>query len=134
MLKRIERRVRGLGSRVGRSWLAATEPAPARALGWIRANHLHGGGIRVQSGHPHAYPEVTGYVIPTLLAYGDVDLAHELGEWLLCIQRGDGSFADPDQGRSFVFDTGQALRGLLAMSDRLPGASDAAIRAADYLV
>src|SRR5207245_1681190 len=75
MLKRIERRVRGLGSRVGRSLLAATEPAPARALGWIRANHLHDGGIRVQSGHPHAYPEVTGYLIPTLLAYGDVELA-----------------------------------------------------------
>lgn len=105
-----------------------------RALAWVRDNHLPTGGIRVESGHPYAYPEVTGYFVPTLLAYGEHDLAAELTEWLLCIQRADGSFTDPDEGRSFVFDTGQVLRGLLAMTGIVPGAEQAARRAADYLV
>jgi ubiquinone/menaquinone biosynthesis C-methylase UbiE len=137
MLGGLERKVRRLQKRVGGltgSIGGVPEPAAARALSWIRDNHLPGGGIRVESGHRRAYPEVTGYIVPTLLAYGDEELAMRLTEWLICIQRRDGSFTDPDDGRSFVFDTGQVLRGLVAMSGRVGGAEGAARRAADYLV
>jgi malonyl-CoA O-methyltransferase len=121
--------------RRGRSRMrpADVDPPPMRALRWIRDNQLLGGGIRVQSGHSRGYPEVTGYLIPTLLDYGETDLATDLTRWLLDIQRPDGSFPDPDQGRSYVFDTGQVLRGLLAAARLVPEAEAAARRAADYL-
>jgi len=60
MLRTFERRVRRLGTRVGRSMGAVQDPAGLRALSWIRGNHRPGGGSRVETGHPHAYPEVTG--------------------------------------------------------------------------
>jgi ubiquinone/menaquinone biosynthesis C-methylase UbiE len=129
----LRRRVSRIRRDIGRAFDARPEPTAARALAWIRANHLPTGGIRVESRHPRAYPEVTGYLIPTLLEYGERDLAIELTNWLLCIQRSDGSFADPDTGRSFVFDTGQALRGLLAAIGVVDGADRAARRAAEYL-
>jgi malonyl-CoA O-methyltransferase len=102
-------------------------------LDWVRSNHLPTGGIRVESGHPGAYPEVTGYLVPTLIDYGERELAAELVRWLVRIQNADGSFPDPDQGRSYVFDTGQALRGLLAGIPLVPEAREAAGRAAEYL-
>lgn len=106
---------------------------PSRALAWLRAHELPTGGIRVHSAHAHAYPEVTGYIIPTLLPYGERDLATRLVRWLIAIQRGDGAYTDPDGGLPYVFDTAQALRGLLAGADLAPGALPAARRAADYL-
>jgi hypothetical protein len=90
MLRGLERRVRRFGSRVGASMAAVPDPAAARALSWIRENRLPGGGIRVETGHPHAYHEVTGYLIPTLLAYGEEELATDFAEWLICIQGADG--------------------------------------------
>lgn len=107
---------------------------PIRALTWLRAHELPTGGIRVHSAHPNAYPEVTGYIIPTLLRYGERDMATRLARWLLCIQRGDGAYTDPDRGEPYTFDTGQVLRGLLAVADFVPGALEAARRAADYLL
>ncbi len=105
-----------------------------QSLEWVLAHRIPYGGIRVHSRHERAYPEVTGYFIPTLLAYGEKELAKDFIRWLMCIQRPDGSFADPDQGRPHVFDTGQVLRGLLAGMKHVPQAEDAARRAADYLV
>jgi malonyl-CoA O-methyltransferase len=106
---------------------------PARALAWIRANELPTGGIRVHSNHASAYPEVTGYIIPTLLDYGDRGLAARLVQWLVRIQREDGAFTDPDWGKPYIFDTGQALRGLLAGVNTDPEAREAARKAAEYL-
>jgi len=110
-----------------------TTPAQ-RALWWLQQNELPGGGIRVHSRHRRAYPEVTGYLVPTLLDRGQVDLARRLVEWLVRVQNPDGSFPDPDQGRPFLFDTGQALRGLLAAGELVPEATAAARRAAQHLV
>ena len=106
---------------------------PARALKWIRAHENPTGGIRVHSGDADAYPEVTGYLVPTLLQYGERELATRLIRWLLCIQRADGSYPGPDDGKPYVFDTGQVLRGLLAAAEIEPRAKNAARRAADYL-
>ena len=106
--------------------------SPARALAWIRANEMFTGGIRVHSEHSDAYPEVSGYLAPTLLKYGERELAKRLVQWLLCIQRADGSYTSAD-GVPHVFDTGQVLRGLLAGAELVPRALDAAERAANYL-
>ena len=117
-----------------RSLLAARrDPAPARSLGWVRRNECATGGIRVHSRHAAAYAEVTGYFVPTLLDYGETGLAARCVRWLIKVQAADGSFADPDRGLPYIFDTGQALRGLLATVDMVPEAADSARRAADYL-
>ncbi len=107
--------------------------AAERAVDWLRAGELPGGGIRVHDRHLHAYQEVTGYLIPSLLDVGARDLACRCAEWLIAVQRESGAFVDPDRGEPYVFDTGQALRGLLAARDIVPGAARAAARAAHYL-
>lgn len=106
---------------------------PTSALNWIRTHEISSGGIRVHSGHANAYPEVTGYLVPTLLQFGDRELARRLVRWLIAIQRADGSFTDPDHGKSYIFDTGQVLRGLLSAIDIEPLAKESACRASDYL-
>lgn len=105
----------------------------ARALDWLRAQELPHGGIRVQAGDARVYPEITGYAIPTLLAYGERVYAARCVECLVSIQDASGSFADPDLGRPHVFDTMQVLRGLLAGMHLHPGAEEAAHRAAEWL-
>lgn len=117
-----------------RSLLAAKGQSPsARALHWVRCNELSTGGIRVHSRHPAAYAEVTGYFIPTLLEWGEFELAVRCAKWLISVQSADGSFADPDRGLPYIFDTGQVLRGLLATMDTVPEGAASAQRAAEYL-
>jgi hypothetical protein len=94
---------------------------------------LPSGGIRVHDKHPRAYPEVTGYLVPTLIACGEQALTWRCLEWLVSVQEPDGSYRDPDGRRSFVFDTGQVLRGLLAGNDVASGTQHAARRACDWL-
>lgn len=89
--------------------------------------------MRVHSHHANAYPEVTGYLVPTLLDYGERDLAARLLRWLLCVQRKSGAYADPDAGMPYAFDTGQVLRGLTAGFGLVDGAEDAAKRACESL-
>jgi len=103
-----------------------------RVLRWIRGQELPTGGIRVHSEDERAYPEVAGYLVPTLLQYRDMGLALRLIKWLLSIQRADGSYTSPD-GIPYVFDTGQVLRGLLAATERVSGAMQACELAAGYL-
>ncbi len=85
------------------------------AVRWIRRHALADGGIAVSSKQPIAYPEVTGYYIPTLLALGERDLARGFADWLVGMQRPDGSFGGPGMEESFAFDTGQVVRGWVAM-------------------
>jgi hypothetical protein len=106
---------------------------PMRALHWVRSNECASGGIRAHSRHPAAYAEVTGYLIPTLIDYAEVELAARCAQWLIKVQATDGSYSDPNQALPYIFDTGQALRGLLATINMLPAASAAAHRAASYL-
>ena len=104
------------------------------AVGWLQTNEAPGGGIRIHSGSSKGYAEVTGYLIPTLLRLGQREYAARLARWLVSAQRENGAFADPDCGKDHVFDTAQALRGLLASQDVVPSANQAAERAARYLV
>lgn len=133
-VKQVIRRLRlarTAGVDTSQSGVCNSSPA-RRAIQWIRANESPKGGIYVHSGYADAYPEVTGYLVPTLLQYGETELAIRLVRWLLSIQRKDGSYASPS-GEPHIFDTAQALRGLLAAETLVPGTLDACRRAAAYL-
>ncbi|MFA6988612.1 MAG: methyltransferase domain-containing protein [Candidatus Gastranaerophilaceae bacterium] len=107
--------------------------AVSNALNWVRNHCYPTGGILVQSNDNVAYPEVTGYFIPTLLEYGEKEIAKNFLEWLLCLQRSNGAFTSP-WGEDYIFDSAQVLRGLLAGKDIMPEAVNAAKRCGDYLL
>ena len=60
-------------------------------------------------------------------------LAQRSLDWLITIQRADGSFTDPDEGKPYLFDTGQVLRGLVDFCDEGSAVQTATRRAAEYL-
>jgi hypothetical protein len=74
-------------------------------------------------GWTRSFPETTGYIVPTFLAYGRhrgrdefVERGLRMADWLLTLQAADGSyFGGLVGGRQSagVFDTGQILFGLL---------------------
>ena len=86
-----------------------------RACGWLLRNQQENGGVSVFRGSPDEYPEVTGYIIPTMLQYGFQDEALRMAGFLASKANGDGSFTAADSSRVYVFDTAQALRGLNAI-------------------
>ena len=75
------------------------------------------GGVLVSTSKCFGYPEVTGYLVPALLARGEIGLAEEFIEWLFTVQRADGPFGDPEDTGPFAFDTGQVVRGFAAALD-----------------
>ena len=79
-------------------------------LRWVKKNYIKGNGIASWPGYS-AYPEVTGYLIPTLLSHGEVNLARKLANWLVKVQDKSGGFLGLD-GKLRSFDTAAALRGL----------------------
>lgn len=77
-------------------------------------------------GWSRPYPETTGYLIPTLLQLGATlndarctAAALSTGDWLLKIQSADGSWhggLHPNaNARGSVFNTGQILKGMMAL-------------------
>ena len=86
----------------------------SNSIDWVRSHRAPGGGVLVSTGGGTAYPEVTGYLVPSLLARGETGLAEEFIEWLCSVQRADGSFGDPHNTGPFSFDTGQVARGFVA--------------------
>jgi uncharacterized protein YyaL (SSP411 family) len=82
-------------------------------------------GYRFMKGWMPAYPETSGYIIPTLLALAREDgdralseTARRIGRWLVGIQRPDGGFTGYELGARLepdVFDTGMILLGLNAL-------------------
>ncbi len=74
------------------------------------------------------YPETTGYLIPTLLAWAEVwrekaltDLARQFGQWLVGLQLPDGSWAGGVLGgrHPSVFNTAMIVDGLSALAERM---------------
>ncbi len=104
------------------------------AVRWIRRHALASGGIAVSSKQRVAYPEVTGYFIPTLLTLGERDLARAFSDWLVSTQRPDGAFAGPGMHETFAFDTGQVVRGWVALLPTEPSVEAPLRRACDWLV
>lgn len=94
------------------------------------------------------YPETTGYIIPSLLRYATYEKAQwsieaekaalQAGEWLLAVQREDGGWPGGyvEQNRpSVVFNSGQILRGMLALYEhnKDPRWKEAALRCIEWI-
>lgn len=103
------------------------------ALSWLKNNIIDGGGFRVSTGKNVSYPEVTGYIIPTLYKAGEKKIARELALWLVSVQDESGAFCAPD-GIPYSFDTGQVLRGLLSVLDDMPHIEENIIKACNWLM
>ena len=58
-----------------------------RTLEWIKNNTIDNSGITVTTKRRYIYPEVTGYYIPTLLLWGEKELALSYAKYLCSIQR-----------------------------------------------
>lgn len=104
-----------------------------RACNWIVQNQQENGGVSVFSGSPYEYPEVTGYIVPTMLQYGFRDEALAMVQYLASVANPDGSFTAADSDRVYLFDTAQALRGLNAIrkvTDQYSGLQE---KTAEYL-
>ena len=82
-----------------------------KTIEWIKS--ISNNGARSYS-NGKEYPEITGYLIPTLLSYGEDKLAKQYADWLRTIQNEDGSFNDTG-GHSTAFDTGAVMEGLRAI-------------------
>lgn len=127
-----------------------TEQTLASLIGWVINAQRQDGGIAAYysllTGYSASYPEVTGYLIPTLYDFaqstGDhsaTAAAERATEWLLSLQLNNGAFPAGlrDSGEApSVFNTGQILQGLVrAWSET--GRSDirnAALAAGDWLL
>lgn len=105
-----------------------------RGVRWIRRHVIAGGGIVVSSKQRVSYPEVTGYFIPTLLGVGERELARQFAEWLVSVQRADGAFTGPGSDQTFAFDTGQVVRGWVALLPTYPALEAPLRRTCDWLI
>ena len=89
------------------------------ALSWIEAAERPTGGIAAWQNpdgtYHYAYPETSGYLLPTLLKYGKEKLARRLKDWLLEIQLENGSWPHTD-GLPAIFDTAAIIGGLRSFS------------------
>jgi prenyltransferase/squalene oxidase-like repeat protein len=97
-----------------------------KTLDWVLSQQQKDGAFLGWADGP-AYPEITGYIIPTLLQWGEIDAANRAADWLVSVQNADGSFNSFD-GDPYVFDTGACYEGLTAA-----GQLDAAQRAKDWI-
>jgi hypothetical protein len=104
--------------RAGVEWLMRAQDCSISADGGVAHNYS------LQKGWATSYPETTGYIIPTLLAYsrayGDpavLPRVQQMLNWLVSIQLADGAFQGGRIGRTPVvpvtFVTGQILLGLV---------------------
>lgn len=105
-----------------------------RAMAWVKKNTIDGNGICVTSAKQYIYPEVTGYFIPTLLEWGEDDLAVSYAKYLMSIQKEDGAWYDSEGKLPYVFDTGQILKGLVAIREKLPEADEHIRKACDWML
>jgi len=135
------------------SYATTKRPSPKTLnllLRWILDAQRTGGGIAAYysllTGYSESYPEVTGYLIPTLYDFARmsnersaVTSAEAATRWLLSLQMPTGAFPGGLHGgplQASVFNTGQILQGLVrayAETNR-PEILNAAIAAGNWLV
>ena len=129
---------------------ATVREALEQALHWLALAQDRSGAGGVASyefyGWTTGYPEVTGYIIPTMWACRHAldrpdlgDRALRMADWELGIQRANGGWEGGVEGENqepIVFNTGQVIRGLLATHAETGQAPylDAVVRAADWIV
>jgi Prenyltransferase and squalene oxidase repeat len=117
---------------------------------WILDAQRADGGIpayySLLTGYSESYPEVTGYIVPTLYDFARVSdhkpaaaAAERAAHWLLSLQMPTGAFPGGFHGietRPSIFNTGQILQGLVrahAETGR-PEIRAAAVSAGDWLM
>lgn len=105
-----------------------------RAIEWVKKNTINENGITVTSKERVIYPEVTGYFIPSLLQWGEKELAISYAKYLCSIQKEDGSWYDSRDKEPYVFDSAQILKGLVAIRDILPRVEDHIIKGCDWIL
>jgi hypothetical protein len=117
--------------RAAAGWLLQAQRAAGQ--GTDRGGYAHS--FHLARGWQPAYPETTGYIIPSLHRAAihfadDGPLADSLRasvaqavSWLKRIQRPDGAIADL-AGIPQVFDTGQVLLGFNYLAEHAPGLAD----------
>lgn len=103
--------------------------ALGKAASWLmsaqKANHDGGmGSYHLISKWSSSYPETTGYIIPTLIHYGErynkqeaIDSAIRAADFLLKIQKVSGGWQGgrmDENKQEIVFNTGQIIRGMIA--------------------
>ena len=104
-----------------------------RACSWILRNQQENGGVSVFRGSLNEYPEVTGYIVPTMLQYGFQDEALRMVRFLASRANEDGSFTAADSNRVYLFDTAQVLRGLNAIRKVTGRYAELQRKTAEYL-
>jgi hypothetical protein len=120
---------------------------------WILDAQRPDGGIAAYysllTGYSQSYPEVTGYIVPTLYDFARAGpgeehesagtAAERATRWLLTLQSSTGSFPGGLRGvaaQPSVFNTGQILHGLVrsAVETSRPEILEATALAADWLI
>ena len=120
------------------------------AVEWLaRAQDVCGGeGVSnvffLKAGWGVAYPETSGYILATFLAYADhsgdksyVDRAIQIGDWEIAIQAPNGGvLSSTELPQTRVFNTGQVILGWCVLYERTGEEKylQAAKRAGDYLL
>ncbi len=115
------------------SYAATTSPtadALRSVVDWILHAQRPDGGVAAYysllTGYSESYPEVTGYIIPTLYDFDRMDgdktaqaVAERATQWLLSLQMPSGAFpgglhrSATEGTKPSVFNTGQILQGLV---------------------
>ncbi len=106
----------------------------ASAVNWIKDNSIDNGGIVVSSQKKVIYPEVSGYYIPSLLQWGERNLALSYAKHLCSIQKENGSWFDYDNQSPYVFDSAQILKGLIAVRRCLPEMDEHIINGCNWIL
>lgn len=114
-----------------------TIPAFEKSIQWILTHITKDGGVSYSNTNLEPYPEVSGYIVPTLVDYGYIQEGRGIVKWLLSIQQKDGGFLGPNGSKKeYVFDTAQILRGLLCYVEDSEIGKDvelAILKSCDYL-
>lgn len=108
-----------------------------KAISWIHTNTIHeavGASIINTTSLRLGYPEVTGYYIPTLLRWGYRELAVEYAKWLVSIQHSNGAWYDTLGRDAYIFDSGQILKGLLAVRHICPFVDPAIKKGVEWIL
>jgi hypothetical protein len=122
----------------GVAWLGRAQDCSASADGGVARDYS------LIRGWATSYPETTGYIVPTMIAYSHLrdteearERARRMLDWLAAIQLSGGGFQG---GRieakpvvPVTFNTGQILLGLAAGTEEFGDYEEAMIRAADWL-
>lgn len=128
----------------------SSEDALNSLLRWILDAQRPDGGIAAYysllTGYSNSYPEVTGYIVPTLYDFSRVSAidkvivsAERATHWLLSLQMPTGAFPaglHGNEAQPSVFNTGQILQGLVRahMETNHPEIRRSAVAAGDWLI